>query len=354
LLLIAATLSWATPARADTGPTLSIGSTSVVRSVTDAVTAYFTVTLSSVQATPVSYDFATADGSAVAGVDYEATSGTKTMQPGATRSKVEVKIYGVGPGHPDPETSKVKFTVTISNPVGASILGPTGTGTILEVPSISIGDVTVLQALTKATGGHGGVPGTAAFFTVTLSFKLRTPVTVDFATSDGTAVNHVDYKRSVGSRVIAAGSNHLKIRIKIKAADSSGYVPGLETTTYYVGISTPTANIYVLKAQGTGTIDENVAPGAPQSASATPGAPLSGSVTLNWSPPTDTGNSSIASYSYATSTDGGNTFGSEQNVGDVTSTTAACPTGDSCVYEVFATNAYAEGPAATTAAVTGP
>jgi len=108
LLLIAATLSWATPARADTGPTLSIGSTSVVRSVTDAVTAYFTVTLSSVQATPVSYDFATADGSAVAGVDYEATSGTKTMQPGATRSKVEVKIYGVGPGHPDPETSKCR------------------------------------------------------------------------------------------------------------------------------------------------------------------------------------------------------------------------------------------------------
>ena len=62
-------------------------------------------------------DFATADGTAVAGIDYAATSGTLTFAPGETLQTVPVTIFG----DLDPESEEV-FLVTLSNPSGV-ILG---------------------------------------------------------------------------------------------------------------------------------------------------------------------------------------------------------------------------------------
>ncbi len=349
-LVVAGMLSWATPARADT-PTLSIGSTSAARSVSGGVNLFFVVTLSSPQASPVSFNYATSDGTAKAGIDYLAASGTKTILAGQVTDKIEVKAYGVSSKHPETGTARATFTMTISDAVGASILQGTATGTILEVPAISIGDSSAAQSLTgPSTGGTKVVE----IFTVSISPTINKPVTVNYATHDGTAVAKVDYKATSGSIQIPSGAEFVTIDVKVQPANKPHYVAGLETDNFTVSVSTTTPNIYVTRGVGTGTISENVPPQAPQSPVATPGDPGSGSVTLNWSPPSDTGNSPISSYSYAASTDGGATFGAEQSVGAVTSTTAACPTGDSCVYEVFATNSYAEGPAATTAAVTGP
>ncbi len=104
---------------------LYVGDTTVVRSISGNQFAEFTVTLSSPSGSTVSFDYATADGTAVMGTDYFAESGTATVSPGLTSVHIQVPILpSTTPGSP-------YFTVTILNPVGATIERATGTGTIL-------------------------------------------------------------------------------------------------------------------------------------------------------------------------------------------------------------------------------
>jgi len=68
---------------------------SVTNAVIDSVnsTAAFTVTLNPASATSISVDFATADGTAVAGIDYAATSQTVTFSPGQVQQTVSVPLF---------------------------------------------------------------------------------------------------------------------------------------------------------------------------------------------------------------------------------------------------------------------
>src|SRR5262245_39870371 len=67
--------------------TLSINNATVVAPTSGTTDAVFTVSMSSNtnnNEEPVTVDFHTIDGMAVAGVDYQAVSGTLTFQPGET------------------------------------------------------------------------------------------------------------------------------------------------------------------------------------------------------------------------------------------------------------------------------
>jgi hypothetical protein len=89
---------------------------------------YFVVTVGRQESAPFTFSYATANGSAIAGVDYTAVSGTATMPAGTTAMDIPVTIL--------PEavpTSNRTFTLTISNDsLGLTILRTTGTGTILS------------------------------------------------------------------------------------------------------------------------------------------------------------------------------------------------------------------------------
>src|SRR5205823_13043755 len=103
-------------------------------------------------------NYATADGTAMAGSDYQATSGTLTFMPGETQKTVTVSVIGDTANEPD-ET----FFVRLSSPSNASIADGEGVGTILNddtLPSLSIRDVSVVE-------GNSGT--TNAAFVVTLS-----------------------------------------------------------------------------------------------------------------------------------------------------------------------------------------
>lgn len=94
-----------------------IGSTSPV--------ATFTVTLSKPTTATVSVAYATADGTAKAGVDYTRTTGTLTFAPGETSRLIVVPILG-GPANVADQT----FTLKLTSPVGTRLVDSQGVGTI--------------------------------------------------------------------------------------------------------------------------------------------------------------------------------------------------------------------------------
>ncbi len=78
----------------------------------------FAVTLSRAASGPVSVDYATADGTATAGEDYTATSGTLTFAPGETAKTVTVAILDDAI-----DEGKETFVLRLSNPKGAYLRG---------------------------------------------------------------------------------------------------------------------------------------------------------------------------------------------------------------------------------------
>jgi len=88
----------------------------------------FKVGLYAPQVFPISVDFSTTDGTAVAGQDYVAASGTLTFAPGETTKIVSITLTADAPAEPDE-----KFELVLSNPVNGSLSKSRGTCTITEV-----------------------------------------------------------------------------------------------------------------------------------------------------------------------------------------------------------------------------
>jgi hypothetical protein len=95
---------------------------SVADAVISGYSATFTVTLSPSNATSLSVNFATADGTAVAGTDYVSTSQTVIFPPGMTEQTVTVPLFSPG------VTSKT-FYGQLSSPTGAAVWVGRGSAT---------------------------------------------------------------------------------------------------------------------------------------------------------------------------------------------------------------------------------
>jgi hypothetical protein len=110
-------------------PYLYAGSAAVVP-VNDpgGVPLYFTITLGGALATPVTFNYSTSNGTAIAGTDYVAVSGTATVPAGQTSAVIQVTVLPNSP----PATPRT-FNFAISNASGgATISRATGSGTILN------------------------------------------------------------------------------------------------------------------------------------------------------------------------------------------------------------------------------
>jgi sugar lactone lactonase YvrE len=92
-----------------------------------AAQATFTVTLDSPSASQVSVNYATADGTAIAGADYTATSGTLVFPPEVTSETVSIPITTVATGG-----STKTFSLNLSGASGATISRGQATGSILN------------------------------------------------------------------------------------------------------------------------------------------------------------------------------------------------------------------------------
>jgi probable HAF family extracellular repeat protein len=106
-------------------PTVSIGDVTVFEGSSGASSAGFLLTISPMTSSAVTVAYSTVNGTATAGSDYDATSGTVTIPAGRTTWAVYVTVRGDRKREPD-ET----FYVKLSNASGATIADGQGVGTI--------------------------------------------------------------------------------------------------------------------------------------------------------------------------------------------------------------------------------
>ena len=205
--------------------------------------ALFTVSLSEPSIDTVTVDYATADGTAHARSDYSARSGTLTFRPGETGRKIAVPVLDDSE-HEGDET----FAVRLSDPRNAFLADPEGIGTITDddpaeppppppsPPALAIDDVTVPEDAGSAR------------FTVSLSEPGTDTVTVDYATSDGTAHAAADYTAARGSLTFRPGETARIIAIPV-LDDSDDEAD----ETFTVGLTNP-RNATLADPEGTATI----------------------------------------------------------------------------------------------------
>lgn len=169
--------------------------------------AVFTVSRSAasvVNLMPVTVDYATSDGSAVANEDYVSTRGRLTFFPGDVILRVRVPIM-TDSLYEASET----FFVDLTGSTNAAIGDGQGQGTIADddpEPSLSIDDVAVME---------GDVGMTRATLTVSLSAASGTSTMVRFATADGSAGAPRDYAVTSGWLSWASGEQTKTISVLV-------------------------------------------------------------------------------------------------------------------------------------------
>lgn len=193
------------------GPGLSITDASVSEGSAGSRFLSFGIELSAASSATVTVDYATIDGtasasglSATGGVDYVAASDSLTFAPGETYKQVDVTVYGDTLNEAD-ET----ITVELFNGVGATVADPQAVGTIVNddaLPSITIDDVSLLE----------GAAGTKmATFAVSLAPSSGRSVSVNFYTSNGTALSGSDYVTASGTLTFEPGETSGIISVTI-------------------------------------------------------------------------------------------------------------------------------------------
>ena len=220
----------------DVGPKLSIQGVTLPDGTSGTTKFNFAVTLSAASTAPVTVRYATQDGTAVAGSDYLAASGTLTFQPGKTQQTVTVLVKGT-----KLYQSEKTFSVNLSGPGGASIAQAAGTGTILNrnaPPAISIGNVSIKE----------GNSGTTNFnFVVSLSAASGCAATVQYAAVDGTATTaDNDYRATGGTLTFAPGQTKQTVTVAV-----NGDTKYEANETFSVNLSNP-GFATVAKGKGTG------------------------------------------------------------------------------------------------------
>ena len=179
-----------------TVPIVSITDVTVAEGNTGTVVASATLTLDTVLTEDISLTVATADGTAVAGSDYVATSTSVSFLAGATTATVDVTING----DVVPEGDEVLNLILSNQTQGVALARLKSNITITNddgAPStVTASDVSV---------DEGGAGTTTATLTFTLDAASPVDVTFDYATSDGTALAGEDYTAASGTVTFLAG-----------------------------------------------------------------------------------------------------------------------------------------------------
>jgi hypothetical protein len=235
-------------------PTLFVGSAGVAAPVSGTVTMNVPVALSAASPFTTTATFATSNGTAVAGVDYTTTTGTVTVPAGITTASIPVTVLAQATYGPTRT-----FTVTLSAPSNATLGTSSATGNVTNsnpMPSLSIAPASVNAPITGTSTVNVGV---------TLSAPSQFATTVNFATSDGTAVAGTDYTATAGTLTFPAGTTSKAVGVTILARPTSGPTKTFTVTLSSPGnasIATPTSSVSVASAVTSGPSVTAVSPNA--------------------------------------------------------------------------------------------
>jgi hypothetical protein len=142
--------------------------------------------------------YGTTDGTATAGTDYTAASGTLTLAPGATSGTIAFTAT-----EDTALESNETVLLTLGAPSGAILGGmQTSTITIANVPVITV-----------ETSSVGVSEGETAAVRVTLNTSSSNPITVHYATTQEAATAGTDYTTASGTLTITAGQTSGTISI---------------------------------------------------------------------------------------------------------------------------------------------
>jgi len=171
----------------------------------------FTATLSAVATTEVTVNYATSNGSALAGSDYTATSGTLIFAAGETSKTFTVEVLG-----DTVYENNENFLVNLSNPSGA-VLG--NNGSACAIATITNDDISLLPTVTLSPTFpsimEGDIGSQLMTFTATLSTSATSEVSVDYATSNGSAIAGSDYTATSGILTFAAGETSKTFTVEV-------------------------------------------------------------------------------------------------------------------------------------------
>ncbi len=175
-----------------------------------------------------SVSYATSNGTALAGTDYTATSGTLTFAGGETSKTVSVPIINDTTSEPS-ET----INLTLSNPTGSVTPGSPGTTTITITDNDTANPGQLQFSPAAYTVGELGISVT---LTVSRINGSNGSVGVNYATANGTAIAGIDYTGITnGTLTFASGETSKTIVVSI-LDDTS-----VETSeTFTVTLTNPT------------------------------------------------------------------------------------------------------------------
>ncbi|MGZ3694694.1 MAG: beta strand repeat-containing protein, partial [Bdellovibrionota bacterium] len=228
----------------------------------------FTVNLNRASTSSTTVTYATVGGTAFAGTNYTAASGTLTFTAGQTSKTITVTSLADGTYTPD-----LNFTVSLT----ANSVTNSATGTIVNTDA----------APTASAGNISANEGSDLVFTVSLDRPSSATTSVTYSTSNGTAASGTNYTAASGTLTFTAGQTSKTVTVS--SQNDGTYTPDLTFTL------SMTANSTTNTATGT-VVNTDAAPTASAAnASASEGSAITFTVNLNRPSSTST------SVTYATS-----------------------------------------------------
>jgi hypothetical protein len=214
----------------DDVPVISVNDVGVIEGTSGTTNAVFTLSLSGQSSQPVSVNFATADGTATAGLDYQSASGTVVFNIGETSKTVTVLVNGDMVDEPL-ET----FFLNLTGPVNGTIGDAQGVATIGTANSAGVKFSS--SSYNALESDH------AVQINVIRSGDLSGAISVDYSTSDGTASERSDYTPALGTLRFLAGESS---KTFIVLLNEDAFLEGGESIN--LRLSTPTGGAFIVGA----------------------------------------------------------------------------------------------------------